>query len=146
MNTVYFSNNTVSPPAHHTFGPFEKCAHLEFSIYPCTNPSCFKMLYVPYPIVCNVKPEEPSTADEEVQKTNEDLEVLPSPFTKAGVLIKSPYPRTEIEIYNSQGYKLYQTTFEGDTYSLPIMLPQGIYLLQYKTPRGHRKAIQFIRL
>ncbi len=131
-------------PSNHTFGPFGQGFNLEFSIFPCNFPSCFKMLYVPYPGICKIT--EPYTESEDVPVPDLVLEVIPNPFTRGRVLIKSPYARTEIVIYNMQGNKVYQTTFEGDSYRLPIALSRGVYLLRYKTPAGQWKAMKLIRL
>jgi len=131
-------------PANHTFGPYAQGSQLEFSIFPCNNPSCFKMLYVPYPIVCEF--HEPHTGSEDVQSTEGVLEVLPNPFSRDMLIIKSPYPTTELEIYNVEGTVEYKTSFEGNFHRLHIDLFPGVYILRYRGPGGGYRVIKLIRL
>jgi len=131
-------------PSNYTFGPFEKYAHLEFSIYPCNNPSCFKMLYAPYPSDCMIT--EPYTESEDVHLPDPVLEVLPNPFTHGPVRIKSPYARTEVEVFSVHGTVEYSSSFIGSTHQLDIDLSPGVYILRYRKPGESYQMLKLIRL
>ena len=131
-------------PSNQTFGPYDQGGLLDFSIFLCNTPSCFKMLNVSYPVKCIAN--EPYRESEEFHATTERLVVFPNPITYGPIFLKSPYAHTEVEIFNLHGNIEYNTTLKDNINQLYIDLTPGVYILRYRYPGESYRIIKLIRL
>ena len=130
-------------PADKTIGPLPKSKEVELSIYPCNFPSCFKMIYVPYPDTC-LHPE-PYTGINTVLERKEKLVIIPNPILSEEVFLHSTLSRTYFEIYNLQGKLLYMDSFEGAVYRVQYPFREGVYFLRYRNDEGEYATIKLIK-
>ncbi|MBK7692733.1 MAG: T9SS type A sorting domain-containing protein [Saprospiraceae bacterium] len=133
----------TNPLGHFTQDVIIKFSVCSTAVCTCAVPECFVYVYVPF-----IEQDCPSLVSNEYEtKRDKDnsLIIFPNPLEKQQLRLKSPYPKTEISIYNLSDQLFYQGEFEGQDHSLNLDLKQGVYLVKYRSSTGEQGFIKFIK-
>jgi len=132
-----------SVPNNGNIGSFENDIYL--IVYPCENPDCFKVIYVPKPD-CKEPPLQRISVVNSFNLMNE-VRVVPNPVISGEMEFISTYPNLNMGIYNSQGNLIHKSKMEGSIYRWNINhLSPGVYIVKYATTEGIINTIKFVKL
>lgn len=144
-------NSAVSlpiPPSGE-IGPFTNGTEVVISPAPCgTNPTCFKVIYLPKPDCKNPNIEISQGRVKNV--ANElNLKIVPNPFSNDQLTIKADINIVQdvmYLIYNTSGQLIQTGKFKGQEQVIPFNQPSGMYIINFKDNVGNRQSYKFIKL
>jgi len=148
--TMPVSNlGAISSPApfSNPLGPFTEDMVIKFSVCStsscsCTNPECYKYVYVPY-----FEEECPESLINSAvnERKSESLYVFPNPIAENELTIYSPYSSTNFEIYNLSDQLIHSGQFSDKTFKLIFDPLPGVYILKYRSGVLDMGVIKFIK-
>ncbi|MBK6354646.1 MAG: T9SS type A sorting domain-containing protein [Saprospiraceae bacterium] len=129
-------------------GPFDEDIELTLLISnssncSCSNPSCYKTIYVPFPD-CNNLDFRTTFSKSDTDKGAE-LEVIPNPVHDDFIRIRSKLLKTEFKLFELSGKEILSGQFETENYEINILMPSGIYFVKYSDIFGKEKVTKFIK-
>ncbi len=140
---------SVPIPANGEIGPLSGGNEVMISPAPCgSNPSCFKMIYLPKPN-CNDPNIEESQGRVKASANDFNFKIVPNPFFSNEVTIKS-----EINIdndvlyliYNNSGQLVQSGNFNGTEKTIPFEQASGLYLIKFQDYDGNIQNYKFVKL
>jgi len=143
LDQIYSSNiGGGSVPNNGNIGSFENDIYL--IVYPCDNPDCFKVIYVPKP---DYK-EPPLQRISVVNSFNlmNEVRVVPNPVINDEIIIESDVPIKFFEIYNSSLKVVSKGGGESKQIRHRLEASAGLYFLKYIDEGGNSNVIKFIKL
>jgi hypothetical protein len=148
--TMPVSNlGAISSPApfSNPLGPFTEDMVIKFSVCStsscsCTNPECYKYVYVPY-----FEEECPESLINSAvnERKSESLYVFPNPIAENELTIYSPYSSTNFEIYNLSDQLIHSGQFTDRTFKLNFDPLPGVYILKYRSGVFDMGVVKFIK-
>lgn len=136
-------------PPSGEIGPFTDSTTVVISPAPCgTNPTCFKMIYLPKPD-CKNPNLEWSQGRTNLSNNTVSLKVVPNPFMSDQLTIQSEMRVGEYIsyiIYNTSGYIIHSGQFTGESQIIPFYHPSGVYILKYLGIDGEEKHTKFVKM
>ena len=131
-------------------GPFTEDIWLEVkicttAICTCSVPSCFKVIYVPFPDCDNLEFRSSKILSSNKGDPNELL-VIPNPINGKELLLRSSLKTTSFEFFNSSAKLIFQGNFIGTEYRLSLDIPAGLYFVRYKNNEGKYNYLKVIKL
>jgi len=131
-----------SVPNNGNIGSFENDIYL--IVYPCDNPDCFKVIYVPKPD-CKEPPLQRISVVNSFNLINE-IRVLPNPVNNNEMNVLSNMDQTNIKIYGVDGKIVHTASFASQKYTWNMTgEPQGVYILQYLDEDLKSQTIKFVK-
>jgi hypothetical protein len=147
--SVVGSSVTAPVPSSGDIGPFTGNTEVIISPSPCvSNPTCFKMLYLPKPN-CNDPNIELSQGRTTTSKPEFRLKVVPNPFSTDELTLKTDKQiigEFQYSIYNSSGKLIKSGKFVGNEQTINFEFSSGIYILRYKDGDGKENNYKFVKL
>lgn len=140
------SMSSYSVPGSGVIGTFT--GGVQVVVFDCSNPNCFKMIYLPKP---NCDDDNIEMSQGRVKsKTNElNLKIVPNPFTNSQITIKSDQNVEQdilFMIYNNAGQLIQSGQFKGQEQTIPFDQPSGLYIIKFKNGFGHQQNYKFVKL
>ena len=136
-----YSNSTQGPYGEDIFYTLMICPN---TICPCTNPICYKTIYIPKPDCANLgyrlnhnKPENNETTE---------LEIIPNPVVENSFTISTNSTNIQFNILNLAGREIDGGIIKSNRYVVSRQIPAGVYIVRYVDQSGITKQKKFIKL
>ncbi len=141
MDITNGNNRNGSLPSG-SIGTFTEDIYL--TVYLCGTPACMKKIYVPL-LHCdgdNFGAGNSSRTKQTIKVP--DILLIPNPTRNGVFKVYSRMEYTSIDILTLDGKPLYSTSFKGESVSLNLEIPPGIYFLRYSNELTKKRLIKFI--
>ncbi len=140
---------SIPIPANGEIGPLSGGNELMISPAPCgSNPSCFKMIYLPKPN-CNDPNIEESQGRVKASANDFNIKIVPNPFSNNQLTLKSDIiidHDVMFSIYNNKGQMIQSGKFSGHDQTVPFDQPSGLYIIKFNDHTGNVQNYKFIKL
>lgn len=129
-------------------GPFDEDVEITILVgntsnCDCSNPSCYKTIYVPFPDCDNLNYRTWQDIDK-IEKRRE-LEVMPNPIYGDVFKLRSSLQKTEYTILDRIGTIISSGTFDSEYYEINLSIPAGLYFIKYLDSDGQVKFVKFTK-
>lgn len=142
------SQTLIGPFSDDVFLTVFLCSSPNCSSTACSDPQCFKTIFVPKPdctdpgFSTNGRSKMPKK-----HRKNAKVSVMPNPIQNNEFIILSDLDITEFEVYDLSGKRICNGVFEGRRHQVSnVNLESGIYLLKYITINGKAETTKFVKL
>lgn len=120
---------------------------VEIRVFPCGNPLCFKMIYLPKPDCKNPNLE---MSQGRISSSNNivNLKIVPNPLISEYLTIKSDNiieNEIQFHIYNYSGKLIHSGFYSGLEQTIPFSHNNGFYILKYREKSGKSKYFKFVK-
>ena len=148
IKNIVTSTSVCTSLPNGPLGPFDEDVEITILVgntsnCNCSNPSCYKTIFVPFPDCGNL--DYRTGQDRDKVEKGKELEVIPNPINGDVFKLRSSLQKTEYTILDRIGTTISSGTFESEYHEINLSIRAGLYFVRYLDTNGQVKIVKFTK-